>query len=94
MLEKVCVNTHFFSTCARASGGGHLDLLIWLRDQNCPWNDLTTSHAAKLNKLNTFKWAFENGCPVSPEIIRDACGNAELHQWIKDNVHINKLINK
>lgn len=49
--------------CQGAARAGHLDLLIRLRKQGCPWNAVTCSEAAKGGHLDVLKWLRRNGCP-------------------------------
>jgi hypothetical protein len=38
-------------------------MLKWARENGCPWDKWTCSHAAKGGHLEVLKWARENGCP-------------------------------
>ena len=50
-------------TCAFAAGGGHLEVLMWAREQGCPWNELTCSYAAKGGHLvGRCKLTLSNPC--------------------------------
>ena len=48
--------------CASAAGGGHLEILVWARENDCPWNYLTCASAAGDGHLKVLVWARENGC--------------------------------
>ena len=50
-------------TCAFAAYGGHLEVLVWLRENNCPWNEATCRCAAWGGHLDVLKYAHEKGCP-------------------------------
>jgi hypothetical protein len=50
-------------TCADAAGGGHLEVLKWARENDCPWDELTCVSAAKHGHLEVLQWARTNGCP-------------------------------
>ena len=50
-------------TCAFAAYGGYLEVLIWLRENNCPWNSETCSSAALGGHLDVLKYLHEKGCP-------------------------------
>ena len=50
-------------TCRAAALGGHLDVLIWLRDEGCPWDIGTTDGAVEGGHVRVLKWAIDNGCP-------------------------------
>ena len=50
-------------TCFAAADHGHLDVLKWLRENGCPWDEETCAYAARGGHLEVLKWARENGCP-------------------------------
>jgi hypothetical protein len=51
--------------CAIAAAGGHLEVLQWAREQDCPWNHRTCMSAAAGGHLEVLKWAREHGCDWS-----------------------------
>ena len=53
-----------------AAENGHLDILIWLRKNNCPWNGSIYEFAAKNGHSKILKWAIENDCPVDEKNIQ------------------------
>jgi hypothetical protein len=50
--------------CQRAARRGNLDFLIWLRDNNCPWDSDCTSEAALGGHMQLLEWAVQQGCPL------------------------------
>jgi len=50
-------------TCAAAAQGGHLEVLKFLRENNCRWNKWVCLAAAKQGHLELLKWAWQNGAP-------------------------------
>jgi hypothetical protein len=54
----------FARVCAEAASGGRLDVLMWARENGCPWNVSTCIEAAENGHLACLKWAHENGCPL------------------------------
>ena len=41
-------------SCANAAAGGHLEILIWLRDKGCPWKRLRKDRkSTRLNSSHT-----------------------------------------
>ena len=50
-------------TSVYAAENGHLEVLKWLRENGCPWNEWTCKNAAGNGHLEILKWARENGCP-------------------------------
>ena len=49
--------------CWAAAAGGHLNVLKWLRQEGCPWDESTFYYAAIEGHLDILKYAHENGCP-------------------------------
>jgi len=60
-------------------GGGHLDVLKYLHENGCPWNEMTCECAAAFGHLDVLKYAQENGCPW---IIED-CWRAAERRYIE-----------
>lgn len=52
-------------TCAWAAEGGHLEVLKWAIENDCPWDEQTCSRAAARDYLEVLKWLRTNGCPWS-----------------------------
>jgi len=48
--------------CASVARSGHLELLKWYREQNCPWDEDTCALAAKGGHLEVLKWCREQRC--------------------------------
>ena len=46
-----------------AAGRGHLELLKWAREHECPWNEETCARAAHCGEMEVLSWAIEHGCP-------------------------------
>jgi len=42
---------------------GHLDLLKWARENQCPWDEDTCANAAYNGDFEVLKWARANQCP-------------------------------
>ena len=40
-----------------------LEILKWLTENDCPWDEETCACAAQGGHLEVLKWARENGCP-------------------------------
>jgi hypothetical protein len=54
---------------------GHLEVLKWLREIGCPWDEKTCSHAAEGGHLEVLKWLREIGCPWDEETLVSAITN-------------------
>ena len=50
---------------ASAAGGGHLELLKWLRENDAPWDEGVYTNAASGGHSEVLKWARENGAPYN-----------------------------
>jgi|MDSY01.2.fsa_nt_gb hypothetical protein len=49
--------------CEAAASGGYLEELKVLRENGCPWDELTCANAAGADHLEMLQWARANGCP-------------------------------
>ncbi len=69
---------------AKATIGGNLEMMKWLRLQNCPWDEHVCSLAAKHGHLEILKWARENGCEWNEWTYHDAIigGNDHIFYWL------------
>ena len=67
--------------------GGHLEILQWLRENNCPWDEWTCNMAATKGDLEILKWARDNECPWSKATCFYAINSDkfEVLQWLKAN---------
>lgn len=78
----------FYGICASAAGGGHLEILQWLRNNPiiCPWDESTCYEAAG-GHLEILKWARANGCPWDKDICNIAMekDNLEILRWAVEN---------
>jgi len=62
VLENEILRPHSW-LCAAAAGAGELEMLKWLHENRCPWDETTASAAFNNNELDVLEWALENGCP-------------------------------
>ena len=74
-------------TCASAALGGCLELLMWLRDNGCPWNASTCSNAALGGHLEVLKYAHEKGCKWNALTCSEAAegGHLEVLKYAHEN---------
>jgi len=74
-------------TPANAALGGHLAVLQWAREQDCPLNSVTCVYAAMNGQLEVLRWARENGCPWDSRVCSYAAvaGHLEVLQWVREN---------
>jgi len=78
-----CVDKFKFTkwTCASAAQGGHLDILIWLKELGTEWDYNTTSRASYNGHIEVLKWCKENNAEF----------NSTLYTWSAFKGHINVL---
>ena len=78
--------------CALAAFGGHLEVLKWLRMQDCPW-DGRCALAAQGGHLEVLQWAREQGCPWEEDLDdqrMNCCthaargGHLEVLEWLRE----------
>jgi hypothetical protein len=78
-------------TCAIAAAGGFLPMLKWLREEeNCKWDFYTCLWSAQNGQLETFEYAYENGCD-SQQAFAYAALNGRTN--ILEYLHWIKIIN-
>jgi hypothetical protein len=73
-------------TCVGAAYGAHLDVLQYLADEECEWDDYACVAAAKNGHLSTLQWLHEHGCPWEADrMCSDAaeCGSIEMLVYLK-----------
>jgi hypothetical protein len=73
--------------CTSAAKGGQLEVLEWLRENDCPWDEETCWAAAKGGQLEALQWARENGCPWDTSTCWAAAsgGHLETLKWAREN---------
>ena len=73
--------------CEFAAQGGHLEVLMWARANDCPWDEGTCWKAAEHGHLEVLQWARENGCSWNWETCAHAAkgGHLEVLQWARAN---------
>ena len=73
--------------CTSAAKGGQLEVLEWLRENECPWDEETCTEAASGGHLEVLQWARENGCPWDEETCSEAAsgGHLETLKWAREN---------
>ena len=65
--------------CEDAARGGHLDVLKWARENDCPWDEDTCWRAAVGGDA---KWARANGCPWNKRTCSGGGGgHLEVLKW-------------
>ena len=82
--------------CACAVRQGHFEMLKWLRENGCPWNEHTCMEMAG-GHLEILQWARENGCPWDTLTCADAArgGHLEVLKWARERLpvgHVDVLV--
>ena len=74
-------------TLCSAAGGGHLEVLQWLRANDCPWVMNTCSRAVEGRHLEVLQWARANGCQWNERTCTWAAwwGRLEILKWAHEN---------
>ena len=72
--------------CALAAAGGHLEVLQWAREHDCPWDFRTCYSAAEGGHLEVLKWALEHHCPWGAATCAAAAqsGHLEVFKWARE----------
>ena len=84
-LEKCSEEKKRF--CAEMAMNGNLELLKFLHEKGCPWDEVTCSQAAQYGHLECLKYAHENGCPWDRKTRLKAAknGHFECLQYAREN---------
>jgi len=66
---------------------GYLDIIKFLNDNGCPWNEYCCAIAAERGNLECLKYLHENGCPWDEETCENASqyGQIECLLYIHEN---------
>ena len=75
-LEKCSEKKERF--CAQMALNGNFDLLKFLHENECPWNEWTCANAAKIGHFECLKYLHENGCPWDKWTCEYASENGHL----------------
>ncbi len=69
-------------------GGGHLDMLEWLKNNSCEMDPYLCAFVATSGNLEILKWLRNNGCPWNSGTIKNAirCGHTHIYNWAKENL--------
>ena len=73
--------------CKAAAYGGQLEVLKWLREIGCPWDELTCATAASGGYLKMLQWARANGCLWDEMTFAGAAirGHIKVLNWARAN---------
>lgn len=65
----------------------HIEILNFLKENNCPWNLQTAHYVIKNCTEDIFMWFLENGCPINTEVFECAVKNEnfKILNYIKDH---------
>ena len=76
-----------YRLCDSAAREGHLNLLIWARENGHPWSYLTTTAAAIRGDLEIVKFLINIGCDHNYDVCKYAVikGNLEMLKFARDN---------
>jgi hypothetical protein len=76
-----------YTACTNAAIEGYLDILIYLRECKCEWNENTCAAASSGGHLEVLKWARENGCDWDfwTSVCAAENGHLEVLKWARAN---------
>lgn len=77
-----CLNEEVFETAVRSN---KLDIVKWMKDQNCPWNSEVFNSAIRIQNFEIIKWLKKEGCPWNNSTFMISCIH---HEIITANVGI------
>ena len=66
--------------CEYAARDGKLEMLIWLREQECPWNSQVIRQAIDNKHLDILEYAIENNCILPTTLKYDDLGEFILDE--------------
>ena len=78
------MNPKISSTAARY---GQFEILKWLYENNCEWDEKTTMWAAYEGHLDILKWLVEKNCPWNESVCSSAAENNhfDVLKWVREN---------
>ena len=89
LVQTKCYNSISLDseTCYYAAKGGHLDCLIWARENGGDWDSTICEAASEGGHLDCLIWARENGCDWSKDQCR-ILASINYHQAILDWINL------
>ena len=76
---------------ADAALNGHLEVVIYLRQLELPWNEQTCRNAAMKGHLDLLKWCRANKCPWDAETCANAASNGHLVLLGPERINVNGI---
>jgi hypothetical protein len=78
--------------CEVAAHNGHLSVLIWLREHNCPWHDLRVAWAsARSGRTEIMAYVLQHAFPQNDDtvlpnmlFVAGACDHLAAAQWLRN----------
>jgi hypothetical protein len=82
-LPPLCLK----EACSHAAGGGGREVLEWLHNTGCPWNEETCRFAAQGGHLEVLQFAREHGCQWDTGTCAYAAwsGHLAVLQWAREH---------
>ena len=79
--------TRALRAAADMASKGYLEVLKWLRDNGCEWNEDVCAEAAQSGHMNVLRWAHQNGCPADERVAESAAetGRQDMLLWAIKN---------
>jgi len=83
-LDRTMFNKRVF---AYAAGGGHMGVIQWLCEHQCPWDEEACLAAARFGHLEVLQWLRARDCPWNMWCLHNAAwgGHTEVVVWARTN---------
>jgi len=70
-----------------------MEVLKYLHEHGCPWNDNAYDYAALYGNLDIFKYLYENGCPWNADYTHahgyaEENGYDDILKYIENNIGV------
>jgi hypothetical protein len=76
--------------------GGNLEMLMWLRSQDCPWDENVCTWAVRNENLEILMWlrSQDPPCPWNENIccVAMGIGNLEIMTWLSLQFNGNQIL--
>ncbi len=86
--QKINLTYYFdINIWKNAAEGGHLNIIKWLINNGCEYDDCIFECAAEHGHLNILKWGFQNGYKLPDNIAEIAASHGKLYIiiWLHEN---------
>jgi len=85
-MLSICFNERTFSE--NAAWNGYVEVLKYLHEHGCPWNEICCYYASKFGHLHILKYLYDNGCrwdEIACCLIVVEFGHLECLKYLHEN---------